>query len=281
MPERDGYVALAHHFSACGVVAGPLDTGGWLPGSRSSTTTDRSLAHRGGPRVAGEHDAGLPGAVDLGYRYIETDVHLTADGVLVAFHDDRLDRVTDRVGVISELPYEEVAKARVDGSEPIPLFEDLLASFPDIRINVDPKNDNTVVPLARILVDRKAIDRVCIGAFSDRRIDRMRYLCGPDLCTSMGPRRVARLMAATQPAARRVSRPRFAAAAAQVPTRQGRLPLVTPAFIEGAHRAGVEVHVWTIDDPAEMATLWTWGRRHHDGPAPGVEGRAHRARQWR
>ena len=219
-----------------------------------------AFAHRGGAGAWPENTMpAFQGAVDLGYRYIETDVHLTADGVLVAFHDDRLDRVTDRVGVISELPYEEVAKARVDGREPIPLFEDLLASFPDIRINVDPKNDNTVVPLARILVDRKAIDRVCIGAFSDRRIDRMRYLCGPDLCTSMGPRRVARLMTATQPAARRVSRPRFAAAAAQVPTRQGRLPLVTPAFIEGAHRAGVEVHVWTIDDPAEMAALLDLG----------------------
>ena len=51
----------------------------------------------------------------------------------------------------------------------------------------------------------------------------------------------------------------FAAAAAQVPTRQGRLPLVTPAFIEGAHRAGVEVHVWTIDDPAEMRSLLDLG----------------------
>lgn len=220
----------------------------------------KAFAHRGGAGAWPENTMpAFQGAVDLGYRYLETDVHLTADGVLVAFHDDRLDRVTDRAGVISELPYSEVAKARVDGREPIVLFEELLRSFPDARINIDPKNDNTVEPLARILLAAGAVDRVCIGAFSDKRIDRMRQLCGPELCTSMGPRRVARLLAATKPGTRRVGRPRFAAAAAQVPTRQGRLPLVTRSFVEGAHRLGVEVHVWTIDDPEEMRALLDLG----------------------
>jgi len=220
----------------------------------------KAFAHRGG---AGEWPENtLPafqGAVDLGYRYLETDVHLTADGVLVAFHDDRLDRVTDGVGIISELPYETVARARVDGREPIPLFEELLRAFPDVRINVDPKHDASVEPLAKVLLDTGAVDRVCIGAFSDQRIARMRELCGPDLCTSMGPRRVARLLAATKPGTRRLRRPTFAEAAAQVPTRQGRLPLVTRSFVEGAHDHGVEVHVWTIDDPVEMHALLDLG----------------------
>ena len=220
----------------------------------------KAFAHRGGAGAWPENTMpAFQGAVDLGYRYLETDVHLTADGVLVAFHDDRLDRVTDGVGIISELPYEVVARARVDGREPIPRFEDLLTSFPDTRINVDPKHDNTVEPLAEVLLAAGAVDRVCIGAFSDQRIERMRQLCGPELCTSMGPRRVARLMAATKPAVRRLGAPKFVEAAAQVPTRQGRLPLVTRSFVEGAHRHGVEVHVWTIDDPDEMRTLLDLG----------------------
>ena len=86
------------------------------------------------------------GAVDLGFRYIETDVHATADGVLVAFHDDRLDRVTDRKGKISELLWTDVSQALVDSKEPIPRFRELLASFPDLKINIDPKADNASHP---------------------------------------------------------------------------------------------------------------------------------------
>lgn len=218
-----------------------------------------AFAHRGGAGEWPENTMpAFQGAVDLGFHYLETDVHLTADGVLVAFHDDRLDRVTDRVGLIAELPYREVARARVDGREPIPLFTDLLDAFPDTRINIDPKNDNTVVPLARILVDTKSVDRVCIGAFSDRRIDRMRALVGPNLCTSMGPRRVGRMVAAGKAGALRRGRPPVAGAA-QVPTSQGRLPLVTPGFVAAAHRRHVQVHVWTIDDPTEMNELLDLG----------------------
>src|SRR5690606_14437738 len=104
-----------------------------------------AFAHRGGAGAWPENTMpAFQGAIDLGYRYLETDVHLTADGVLVAFHDDRLDRVTDRAGLISELTYDEVAAARVDGREPIVVFEDLLRSFPDARFNVDPKHDAAV-----------------------------------------------------------------------------------------------------------------------------------------
>ena len=79
------------------------------------------MAHRGGASEAPENT--LPAfqrAVDLGYRYLETDVHVTADGVVVAFHDNDLERTTGRKGRISELPWDEVATRRVDGREPIP-----------------------------------------------------------------------------------------------------------------------------------------------------------------
>lgn len=195
------------------------------------------------------------GAVALGYRYVETDVHLTSDGVLVAFHDDRLDRVTDRKGLVAELPWAEVAKARVGGLEPIVRFDELLAAWPDLRINIDPKHDASVVPLAQALQRASAVDRVCVGAFSDRRIAHLRTILGPALCTSLGPKATTRLLVAT----RGVGTPRFEAAAAQVPVSHRGIPLVTRRFVDGAHRLGLVVHVWTIDDPTEMRRLLDLG----------------------
>lgn len=216
-----------------------------------------AFAHRGGASEVPENT--LPAfahAVALGYRYVETDVHVTADGVLVAFHDDRLDRVTDATGVIADLPWRTVREARVDGREPIPLLEDLLGTWPDLRVNIDPKHDGAVEALAEVLRRTGAVDRVGIGAFSDRRIDRVRALVGPGLCTSMGPRQVAQLVSASRglPGAGRLR-----AACAQVPTHQGPVPLVTDRLVATAHALGIQVHVWTIDDPAEMHRLLDLG----------------------
>lgn len=195
------------------------------------------------------------GAVALGYRYVETDVHVTADGVLVAFHDDHLDRVTDRIGRIADLPWSEVRQARVDGREPIALLEDLLGSFPDLRINIDPKHDRAVPVLVDVLRRTAAVERVCVGAFSDRRLGRLRAALGPRLCTSLGPRGVARLRAA----ASGLPSGRLRASCAQVPVRAGRVTIVDERFVATAHRQGLQVHVWTIDDDAEMHRLLELG----------------------
>ena len=216
-----------------------------------------AFAHRGGASEVPENTMpAFEHAVRLGYRYLETDAHVTADGVLIAFHDDRLDRVTDRTGVIAELPWSEVREARVDGREPIPLLEDLLTAWPDVRINIDPKQDAASAPLAAALLRTGTVDRVCVGAFSDKRIAHVRELTGPGLCTSMGPREVARLVSTSRslPGGAGVTSP-----CAQVPTHQGRLPLVTERFVAAAHHRGVQVHVWTIDDPDEMARLLDLG----------------------
>jgi glycerophosphoryl diester phosphodiesterase len=215
------------------------------------------FAHRGGASEVPENT--LPAfqhAVDLGYRYIETDVHVTADGVLLAFHDDRLDRVTDKVGVVASMTWAEVREARVDGTEPIPLLEDLLGTWPDLRVNIDPKHDAAVEPLAEVIRRTGSVDRVCVGAFSDKRVARTRQLVGPELCTGMGPRQVAGLLAASKglPGGGRLTSP-----CAQVPPRQGRIALVTKRFVDTAHRFGISVHVWTIDDPVEIERLLDLG----------------------
>lgn len=214
------------------------------------------FAHRGGAGDWPENTMpAFAGAVALGYRYVETDVHVTADGVVLAFHDDHLDRVTDRTGVIAELPWSEVSRARVDGVEPVPLLEDLLGTWPDLRVNIDPKHDAVVEPLATVLLRTRSVDRVCIGSFSDRRIDRLRAMLGPRLCTSLGPAGVARLRAVSYGLGRR----RPEAACVQVPVTARGVTVVDDRFLATAHDLGLPVHVWTVDEPAEMERLLEMG----------------------
>lgn len=194
-------------------------------------------------------------AIAMGYRYIETDVHATSDGVLVAFHDHTLDRLTDRGGSIARLPWTEVRHARVKGTEPIPLLEDLLGLWPQARVNIDPKHDAAVGPLADVIRRTGAIDRVCVGSFSDRRLARIRRELGPRLCTSTGPREVGRVVFA----ARGVPVGRFNAACVQVPPSFGRLNLVNKRFIAAAHRRRLPVHVWTVNAAEEMRWLLDMG----------------------
>jgi glycerophosphoryl diester phosphodiesterase len=218
--------------------------------------TPFGIAHRGGASEFPENTLpAFEGAVRLGFDCVETDVHLTADGVLLAFHDDRLDRVTDRSGLIAEMPYSAVSEALVDGKEPIPLLSDLLGAFPDLVVNIDPKHDASVEPLVEVLRSARAFDRVCVGAFSDRRLQRFRALTGGAVATSLGPRGVARLLAASRGA----PGGKFVEVAAQVPVMVKGRRLVTQRFVETAHRRGLQVHVWTVDEPAEMHELLDLG----------------------
>lgn len=193
-------------------------------------------------------------AVGLGYRYVETDVQVTADGVLVAFHDDDLSRTCGREARVSQLPWSEVQRALVDGRAPIPLLEDLLGAWPDLRVNIDCKSDAAVDALVSCLRRCNAIDRVAIGAFDDRRLRRLRARLDHAACTSLGPVGVAAL---------RVGSPRLplndGAHAAQVPVRQGPIRVIDERFVARAHARGLHVHVWTIDDPAEMHRLLDLG----------------------
>jgi glycerophosphoryl diester phosphodiesterase len=209
------------------------------------------FAHRGGASDAPENTMrAFEHAVGLGYRYIETDVHATADGVLVAFHDDDLSRLCGVPGHISELPWATVRTARVDGRDPVPLFEDLLGAWPELRINIDCKTDQAVNGLVAALRRADALDRVCLGSFSERRLTRLRKLLGPGLCSSLGTRAAAAL---------RAGLPVRTGHCAQVPLRHGRLPVVDRPFLAAAHRQGLQVHVWTIDAAEEMERLLDLG----------------------
>lgn len=215
-----------------------------------------AFAHRGGAGAWPENTMpAFQGAVDLGYRYVETDVHATRDGVVLAFHDDMLDRTTDRTGIIAEMDYDDVRKARIDGTEPIPLMAELLSAWPDIRINIDPKRNNAVEPLIGLLRDMNATERVCVTSFSDRRTAHFRQALGPGLCTGMGPISTGRLRFASWMGAFGFLMGGFAEGCAQIPIKQYGITLVDRSLVSRAHELGLQVHVWTIDDPAEMHRL--------------------------
>ncbi len=219
-----------------------------------------AFAHRGGTSAHPENT--LPAfqhAIDLGYRYLETDVHATRDGVLLAFHDEELDRVTDMTGRINEMDYADVSKARIEGKEPIPLFEELLASWPDARINIDPKLDNAAEPLVKVLKAVNVLDRVCVTSFSDKRTAWIRDQLGPDLCTGTGPFSTTRMRFSSLSGPFTGIWGAFAEGCLQIPTHQFGIRLIDRRLIEHAHDLELQVHVWTIDEAVEMRRLLDLG----------------------
>ncbi|MFJ2935902.1 glycerophosphodiester phosphodiesterase family protein [Streptomyces sp. NPDC087219] len=219
--------------------------------------TPLPFAHRGGTANGLENTAAaFRRAAAAGYRYFETDVHTTSDGALVAFHDATLDRVTDASGRIGDLPWAAVREARVAGKEPLPLFADLLDEFPEARWNVDLKAESALHPLVNLIRRKRAWDRVCVGSFTEARVVRAQRMAGPELATSFGVRGVIglRLRSFGIPAAVRAG-----AIAAQVPERQGGIPVVDRRFVREAHARGLQVHVWTVNDPARMNALLDLG----------------------
>lgn len=222
-----------------------------------------AFAHRGGayhPEIEGLENtmAAFRHAVELGYDYLETDVHSTRDGRLLAFHDTVLDRVTDKRGEIATLTRAEVQEALVGNSERVPTFDELLEAFPATRFNVDLKSDGAVPLLAQLLAHQGAWDRVLVGSFSARRVHQFRELTGGRVPTAAHPLEVLtfRLLPSGR-LADRLTRGRVAAL--QVPRRHRGFSVVTSALVRRAHAAGKHVHVWTVDDPDEMDLLLDLG----------------------
>lgn len=224
-----------------------------------------ALAHRGGaaypPNVGIENTAAaFRRAVDMGYRYLETDVHATSDGELLAFHDTHLDRVSDASGAIADLPWARVREARIGGGEPIPRLTDLLAEFPTTRFNIDVKAAGAIAPLVAVIGEHDAVDRVCVGSFSERRLRAVRRALGPRLATAAGQVGTGGFRFAPRAVLRWLQTP---APVFQIPEthviRGRRVRLVTPQFIQRVHSHGKHIHVWTIDDRADMERLLDWG----------------------
>jgi glycerophosphoryl diester phosphodiesterase len=214
-----------------------------------------AFAHRGGAAHAPENTwTAFEYAVKLGYAYLETDVRATSDGKLMAFHDRRLDRVTDASGPFNALPYREVAALRIADTEPIPLLDDLLGAWPDVRFNIDLKDVPAIALLADVLRRTGAWDRVCVTSFSGNRLRTARGLLDRRVCMATSPTAIAGVCcnvgcSPRWPQIRMLADflARACVHCTQVPRR-----VTTRTFVRRAHALGLDVHVWTINDRAEM-----------------------------
>ncbi|MCW2850377.1 MAG: glycerophosphoryl diester phosphodiesterase [Nocardioides sp.] len=240
-------------------VTSPLTGFAFLDEVRAQPGSVLAFAHRGGvyhPEIEGLENtaAAFRHAVALGYDYLETDVHVTRDGVLLAFHDDVLDRVTDRTGSVASSTYEEIRRALVGGREQVPTLESLFEEFPHARFNIDLKSDAAAPALADFVAAHGAWDRVLVGSFKARRLRRFRNLTHGRVPTSAHPLEVAafRLLPSGR-LAHLLTRRRVAAL--QIPHRRRRVVLATAGLVRRAHAAGRHVHVWTVDAPEEMTEL--------------------------
>ncbi|HZE38540.1 MAG TPA: glycerophosphodiester phosphodiesterase [Stackebrandtia sp.] len=218
-----------------------------------------AFAHRGGAASGEENTvAAFARAVSTGYRYLETDAHASRDGVAVLFHDHDLSRITGDRRSVEDLTWAELSAIRLGGEPLIPRLDETLSAWPKVRFNIDVKSDASVQPTLDAIARTGARDRVLIGSFSGRRLARVRAATSPRLATSLGPREVATLWAASRVGAGLWGFvPR--GIAAQVPVRQGPVRLVDSRFVRHAHKLGVDVHVWTIDDPDTMRALLDLG----------------------
>jgi glycerophosphoryl diester phosphodiesterase len=202
--------------------------------------------------------AAFEAAVAAGVTHLETDVHATADGALVAFHDARLERVTDLTGAVADVTWATLQRARL-GAERVPRLEDILAAWPAIRVNVDLKSTAAVAPFAELLRSTRSTDRVCVASFSDRRRRAaVRALAGAGpVAYSLGVSGSSAFVGlvsagAPVPVLRRALQ---SAVALQLPDRVGRLSVITQRLVDAVHAAGAQVHVWTVDDPVRMREL--------------------------
>lgn len=247
-------------------------------------STPLILAHRGFSLDGHENtQAAFEAAWELGCRWMETDVNTTRDGVVMVFHDTTLDRMTDGSGAVSDHTHAELSEYSVAGADALPTFAQLLEALPEARFNVDLKDEASVAALPELLERLDAVDRVRIASFSESRrrrcLEEMRArgLAAPSSSAGVASCAVFVAVMQTVPAAwpllrRLLSRWCAPFDLIQMPLHAGgisvraarapglgplleRVRLVGPRLVRRAHAAGVQVHVWTVDEPADMRDL--------------------------
>ncbi len=233
-----------------------------------------AFAHRGGSRLWPENTAfAFRQAADLGFDHFETDVHLTRDGVLVCCHDAFLERTTDGTGLIRDHTLAELkrvdagARFTSDGASfpfrgqgiEIPTLDEVLGAVPDARftIEIKPNDPSVVTELLRVIEARGVRDRVIVGSFHLGMLRLLRRQSGATVATSAGPAEALRFWLACHARCHRLLAPGYDAL--QVPEVRGRLRVVTPRFVAAAHALGLHVHIWTVDDAADIRRLLSWG----------------------
>lgn len=219
------------------------------------------LAHRGLAVDAPENTMlAFELAVRAGADYVETDVHVSADGVAVIAHDPTLKRVAiGRVDRVADLSAQELRRVDLGEGQRVATLEEALHAFPRTRFNIDVKTDAATEATVEVVRRADAADRVLLTAFSDARRRRLAAMV-PGVATSAGRASVLRARAASVTRNAPLLRRAVAGAhALQIPERVGRMRLLSPGLIDTAHAAGIEVHVWTVNDEPDMRRLVALG----------------------
>ena len=213
-----------------------------------------AFAHQGGAVEfpPGNSMRAFHSAADLGYRFLETDVRASSDGVLVLIHDRE---VPELPAPVDELSWHELQQHTI-GGEPIARLDELLETFPNANVNIDPKHDGAVGPLVELIELRADFRRVAFATFSDVRHRRLAQLVARRSPVSLNRFEVARLKLASYG----VPVGRVRRAPAQIPRRHWRIvPVADGRFLREARNRDVPVHVWTIDDEQVMHELLDQG----------------------
>jgi glycerophosphoryl diester phosphodiesterase len=218
------------------------------------------LAHRGLALDAPENTLlAFAKAVALGVTHIETDVHASRDGIAVISHDPELVRLTGREGRVSDFTLAELRRIDLGHGQAFSSLAEALDGFPETRFNIDVKSEDAVVPTVNAILSAGAISRVLVTSFSEkRRHAATRLLSG--VATSASASMFATALVTGKVGLSPVLR--FALRnvdAVQIPERAAGMNTVSPRQLKLLHSAGIEVHVWTVNDTEDMARLLDLG----------------------
>lgn len=241
--------------------AGPERSGAvpsrFLPGPRPRRIAHRGLALDGAENTMRAFEDALAAGADM----LETDTHATRDGLALAVHDEDLQRIAGDPRRIAELSAREAGEVRLPGDQPLAMLEDVLGTFRDVPVNIDIKTPSAIGPAVAAISRTRSADRVCLAGFDGTVVRRTAVTlhAATGIRAVRSPSRgvlsaflAARAVEAPTAMIRRLLAPY---GALQIPVEHRGLPVATPANIAAAHRAGCEVHVWTVDDPVTMQDL--------------------------
>jgi glycerophosphoryl diester phosphodiesterase len=216
----------------------------------------RVLAHRG---LALEHAENTLGAfhaaIQAGADIVETDVHLSKDGRVIIAHDPGLERVAGAPGLVSDFTAAQLADIDLGFGEGFPTLDEALEAFPHQRFNIDLKNFSAVEPFIDVIRQFDAVSRVLVASFDEKtRAQAVRGLPGVVSSATAATVMEGKIRSWLGLSADTWSVPPEIRAI-QVPSAHWGMPIVTPHFVHQAHLKGLEVHVWTINDPFDMKRL--------------------------
>lgn len=220
----------------------------------------RVIAHRGLAVGAPENTLlAFLKALAAGATHLETDVHASADGVAVISHDPELDRVAGVPGLVADLRMAELRRVDLGHGQTFSSLAEALDAFPEARVNIDIKDARAAASAVEAIRDARATERVLVTSFSRSRREAVaRALPGVAVSPSV-PEMVPALLGAKAGLRPLVRRSLRGFAAVQVPERQGPVRVVTARTVRAIQAAGCEVHVWTVNDPADMRRLLDLG----------------------